>query len=178
MLGARSVPRKCGEVRPGSVAFVFGEQVLRILPIEFLEAGVASDLGQDRSGSDGNRTSIAVDDGAVGDRKLLRLSAPRERHGVCEDEIGRWREAPEGANHRLARSLIHIQRIHICSLQSDNLEDDGVLANFRSQADAFFGRELFRIVQAWDGASGVEDDRSGIHRPQQGTAAGFVTAGD
>src|SRR2546425_10676388 len=87
MLRARSVPRQTGEVFGRAVALVFGKLVLRVEPIEFPQARVASHLGEDRRGADRRRARVAVDDGAVRDLELNGVAPAAEPHRIGEEEI-------------------------------------------------------------------------------------------
>src|SRR5438128_6973026 len=177
MLRARSVPRQTGEVFGRTVALIFGKLVLRVELIEFPQVRVASHLGENRSGADRRRARVAVDDGAVRDLELNRVAPAAEPHRIGEDEIRRGRQALEGADHRQARGLINIERIHVRRGRRDHLKGDGAGANFLIEFGASFAGELLRIVHAADPLVGIEDDGGSVQGSDQRAPPRFIAAG-
>lgn len=178
VLRARSVPGEGFQVLTSPVSLVLLELVLRINEMEFLEAGIATDLGQDGSGGDGDGKRITMDDGAIRDGEFLSVTWPVQGHCVREDVIGRGSESAQRSDHGLPRSFIDVQGIYFRCFESDDLESDRVFVDFCCEAGAFLRGEFLRIIEARDGPDGIEDYRGRIERPEKRPASRLIATGD
>src|SRR5947199_368005 len=177
MLRARSVPRKACQVFRRPVSLILGKLVLRVEPIEFPQVRVASHLGENRSGADRRRARVAVDDGAMRDLELNRVAPAAESHRIGEDESRRGRQARKGPDHRQARGLIDIERIHFRRRRRHHLKGERAGPNFLIELGASCGSEFLRIVHAANPLGGIEDDGGSVQGSDQRAASRFVAAG-
>ncbi len=74
MFGTWAVFGQSCEVFGRAIALIPRELVLRINSIQFNQVGVAGDFRQNRSGGDGYGASVAVHNGAMGQRELHSIS--------------------------------------------------------------------------------------------------------
>lgn len=159
------------EVVGCAVAFILREAVLRIELIELEHAAVAIDFGEDGRGSDRDGARVAVNDRFLFDGQI-------EFDGVEQKVIGKGTQLRNSRNHRLAAGLINIPGVDAAGVDFGDGPGERVLADTAGELDAAFVREFFRVIEADDAALGIEDDSSGEHGTEEGTAASFVEAGD
>jgi hypothetical protein len=171
MKGRRTVLAKGFQVVGSGVALVAREAVLRINGVPLFHASVAMSFGEDGSSGDRNAARVALDERLLLDENI-------ELHGVDEQIIWLYRELFEGGGHGLAAGLIDVPGIDALGIDFGDGPGEGMLVNPRCKLAAALRGKFFRIVEADNAALGIENDRGGDDRAEQGATAGFVETGD
>ena len=161
------------QVKLSSVAFVLAEAILRKTRAEVAHNRVARDLRDHARGRDGQAVAIAVDDGG------LRQGKGAHREPIDEDVLGLSSETLEGEPHRLVGCAQDIDRVDLDGIDdSDRPADRVVRDDIRVNLLPFLRQQLFRIVQLLVPKLFRENDHCGYDWTGEGTAAGFIDAGD
>jgi len=153
------------------IALVLSETIAGVRGIEFFEAGVAMSLGKDGSSGDGNASGVALDEGFLLDKNV-------ELHGIDQEVVWNDGELLEGSGHGLAAGLIDIPSVDAGGVDFGDCVSKSMFANAEGEFAAAFGGKLFRIVKADHAALGVENDGCSDNGAEEGSATGFVEAGD
>lgn len=130
---ARAKPRERLLMRARAIADVPGEAVAGIEPIVFSHEAIARDLGQDRSGGDGDRELISPDDRPLGDVHI------GEVYGVNEEVIrARMKPGDRRAHRALGRTpdvgAINLRRVHDSKGEGARRAPNGVVEGFSATA--------------------------------------------
>ena len=157
-------------MRARAVADVPGEAVTGIEPIVFPHEAIARDLGQDRSGGDGDRELISPNDRPLGDVHI------GEAHGVNEKVVRTGMKPRDRRSHRaLGRApdigAINLRGVHDSESQRARRVPNRVVEGFSAAA-----REAFGIVQTLGETVQVKDHGSGDDRPGPCPAPDFIYA--
>ncbi len=109
----------------------------------------------------------------------MKNSAPFSQwHGVSQDKIRRGHERFDRAQHSGPGGLIDVDRIHLRGRNTYHSPGDGFGTNLFREGFPLLRRQLLGIVQAGDQVRRIENHRSGIDRPDQGSSTGFITTGN
>ena len=153
------------------VAFVVREAVVGIELVPFVEEPVARDLREDGSRGDRYGARVAFDERALLDQQI-------EAHRVDQEIVGRERELRDGLGHRLAAGLIDVPGVDAARIGLRDSPCERMFTNAACEGFAALGRELLRVIQADNAASGIEDDSGGDNGAEERTAARFIESGD
>ena len=167
----RAVPPEGFEVVGSGVTLVAGQAVLRVDNVPLLHASVTMGFGEDGCGGDGNATRVAFDERLLLDENI-------ELHGVEEQIVRDDGELLKRGGHGLAAGLIDVPGIDTLGIDFGDGPSKGVFPDAWSELRASFRSKFFRIVEAHNAALGIENDRGGDDRAEQGATAGFVETGD
>ena len=155
-----------------TITFVAGEAILRILRVEFDHEAVAGDFGDDAGGGDGNAKGVAADERRVVDGEAA--------HGESVDEgvVGFRGQGLDGAGHGEVGGAKDVEGIDFLDAGgADGPVDFGAGGQGSVEAFAFFGGELFGVIEADEGEVRRQDDGGGDDGAGEGSASGFVDTG-
>ncbi len=156
-----------------TIPFVAGEAILRILCVEREHEAVAGHFGHDAGRGDAQAERVASHQCGVRDGK------PAHREAVDQCMAGFPRQGRHGPGHGEMRGAEDVKAVDFRDVRLADAPMDVRADGERGmEVLAFFGGQLFRIIQALERAVIRQDDGGGDHGPGERTASGFIDPRD
>ena len=155
------------------IALVLGEAIAWMDGVELAHQAVARGLGEDRGGADGCLTCVTADD-----RTCWTGQGLGQAVAVDQGEGGRNRQRDQCTGHADQGCAEDIEAFDFIDIHGDHRPRQRACADARGEILALRFTEDFRIGEAGNGATRVEDDRGNDDGAGQRSATGFIDAGD
>ncbi len=159
-------------MRGRAVADMLGEAVARIEPIVFSHEAIARDLGDDRSGSDGDRNLVPTDEGPIRDSQIV------EPDGINEEEVRARAKPFDRLPHGTLGGAQDIRAINLARVHNSEGDGSGRPSDRLEELLSTARQEAFGIIQTVGEAIEIEDHRSRDDRPGPRPASDFIHAGN